>query len=206
MNIEHAAAALGISKRTLQRRIKEGSIKSTRCGRVLTFTRADLGLGDPAPAAELDAAPGQPPAALEPEPEPAPTFDDESGPHLDPTLNSWSTERLEAACKEWRKPSDPSAPLSNQPAEHSSNHPSPHSFQMLAKANAILEFRRFANFSPAPIKSRPGIAFATGRLGPTRHPSSFTPQSGYGISQEQLDAESLTLELHPQFGRNRFSR
>src|SRR5262249_9049489 len=105
----------------------------------------------------------------------------------------------------WRMPADSNGVPTSAPHEHSSTQPSPQSFALLVRANAILEVRRYIG-SPAPIKSAPGQAFSVGMLGPENSPYSYRPQTGYGLTVEDLEAESLTLLQHPQFGRGRYCR
>lgn len=174
------AASLGISVRTLQRRNKQAA----------TATEPEVKAPETAPT-PAQPAPGQP---EEPEP-PAPTPVDD--------LETWSTEALKAGIVEWMRPSDPNAPPSNAPAEHSCTMPSPENFARLTRANAILLKRSFGGFTPAHAP-RSTQAFSVGMLG--TGVSSYTPATGYGLSEQDVAAESLTLKNHPEFARNRYSR
>lgn len=223
MNREQAADALGISLRTLDRRLAEGKIQGTKRGRNLEFTREGLGLPpEPTltPTEPTPAEPTQPydstPAddddddwsllpVLPQEPvEDARAHTPDSEPSIE-SLDSWTTAELQAALPEWRKCSDPLAPASNVPATHSSSMPSPENFARLVRANAILELRSFG-VQPQPKAGKPGRAFSTGMLGPSRHPDSYRPKTGFGLTQQDLEAESLTLRLHPSFAKNRYAR
>lgn len=78
MTKREACALLGISPKTLQRRMSKGVYTFTRTGEghyaELSFTHADLGLTEPAPVPEPTPVLETAPAAPEPTPEPAPTF------------------------------------------------------------------------------------------------------------------------------------
>lgn len=79
MTKKEAAALLGISEKTLQRRVANGVYRCTRTGEgqyaVLSFSHADLGLPEPTPTPVVEAVPEPMPAPLvetveEPKPEP----------------------------------------------------------------------------------------------------------------------------------------
>lgn len=211
MNREDAAKALGVSLRTLERWAKTGKIKATKRGQCLEFSYADLGLPEPAPTEPKPApAPVTPAQPVDdwPEEPTVPVEDTTHTPDAEPSvedLDGWTDEELKEGVKRWRMPSDPNAPPSNVPAAHSSSMPSPENFARLIRANAILEFRSFG-VQPKPRAGKPGQAFSVGMLGPSRHPDSYRPATGYGLTQQDLEAESLTLRLHPEFARNRYTR
>jgi len=194
MNRKEAASLLNISIRTLERRVREGKIKVQRHGRCCEFSFSDLGLPTPEPKAQ--------PTPHAVSAEPAPTI------NAEPTieeLDGWTDEELREGTKRWHLPADVNGIPTSVPHEHSSTQPSPQNFALLIRANAILEVRRFTG-SPNPIKSAPGRAISVGMLGPANSPYSFRPHTGYGLTVEDLEAESLTLLQHPQFGRGRYSR
>jgi Bacterial regulatory protein, Fis family len=71
---QDAARLLGISVRTLQRRMSDGTVKFTKLGTgpfaTVTFTHTDLGLPEPEPATEPTPTPEPPEPAPAPEPQP----------------------------------------------------------------------------------------------------------------------------------------
>lgn len=139
---------LGISLRTLERRMASGEIKFTRSGEgqyaSVDFNPRDLQLAPEHPE------PIPPPAeALTSQPAPTPL----SEPDYLRDLDNWSTEGLRQACVEWRKPADPvHGAITNQPSVSSSTMPSPMNYKRLLRAGAILVKRGCVGVRPVYIR------------------------------------------------------
>jgi hypothetical protein len=192
---------LGISKRTFERRIKAGQYRRSS-GIRAEFSLADLGLSEPSPPEPLPAALPITQAGLEPEPEPVRTPAADGGIAV-ADLDEMSTEELRAALTEWRKPSDPNGCPTNAPSEGSSTMPTALNFARVTRANAILLTRSFTGFTPKHDRY-PRRAFnAPAMLGTGEF--AYRPATGYGVTQEDLDAESNLLKERPNFARNRYS-
>jgi hypothetical protein len=149
-----ACRMLGISLRTLERRMSAGEIKFTRSGdgqyAVVDFDPKTLQAMPPtrteAPPAQ-SAAPPEVALTLQPAIEPL------SEPDYLRDLDNWSTEALNAACVEWRKPADPlQGVATNQPAVSSSTMPSPMNYKRLLRAGSILMKRGLVGARPTYIR------------------------------------------------------
>jgi hypothetical protein len=203
MTKKEACALLGISLRTLERRVKAGTYTRSR-GRRATFTHAGLGLQEPPPEPLAALPVVLPEAQAGLEPEQVRQSESDGGSCL-ADLDDMSTEALQAALIEWRKPSDPTNGVpTNAPAVGSSSMPTPLNFARFTRANAILQARSFTGFTPART-TRPQRAFSvSATLGTGIY--SYRPATGYGLTEDDLTAESLTLKNHPNFARNRYTR
>lgn len=136
MNKKEAATALGISLRSLERRMRSGRVKFTKSesqfGEV-SFTYADLGLLEP----ETRPLAAQLAVVSSPDPPAVDTTAPETS--TDADLENWSSEDLEKGRVQWMKPDRPNGGvLTNAPAYGSSNLPNPKSYAKLIRANAIL--------------------------------------------------------------------
>lgn len=203
---KEACTLLGISLRTLERRIKAGTYQRLP-GRRATFTHAALGLPEPSSEPIEPALPSALPVAqatVEDEAAPVRMPEPDGGPSI-VSLDEMATEDLQAALIEWRKPSDPRNGVpTNAPSLGSSSMPSPLNYARFIRANAILQERRFSGFTPTRT-TRPQRAFnAPSTLGTGVY--AYRPATGYGLTEEDLSAESLTLKNHPNFARNRYTR
>lgn len=158
MNRLEAAKLLGISLRTLQRRMFAGDLKYTRVGGRVEFSRADLGLEQkPEPDRRTaDLGPlavdltGDLPKAL-------PVAPSKVSPRLDCTLeemDQWDIEDLQAAVLIWHRPDNPHGAITNVPAKDSSTMPNPENFQRLTHANHLLFIDEMKN-RPRVISRQP---------------------------------------------------
>lgn len=150
MTFAEACHTLGLSRSTLQRRMRAGIIKFTRTG-VGKFAPVDITLPEAPPPSEapLPEAP-ETPAQLQPEPS-----SQSEQPDYIAELDEWSTEALKAAIIEWRKPADPLHGIpTNTPAVSSSTMPSPINHKRLLRANAILLERCLVGMKPIYIPRR----------------------------------------------------
>src|ERR1700676_907446 len=97
MNKNEAAKALGISLRSLERRMRNGRVKFTKSGdgsfSEVSFTYADLGLPEPQTT----------PLAVDSSPD-LPKGDPIAQPETDSDLEHWASEDLEAGRAQWMKP------------------------------------------------------------------------------------------------------
>jgi len=159
MNKTEAAAALAISLRSLERRMRNGRVHFTKTGdgqySEVSFTRADLGLPEPEPehrTADLG------PLAVDLTGEQAagdPVVPLKLSPRLDcaiEELDFWEVTDLKIARLQWLKPDDLNGSPSNAPAVGSSTMPSPQNYARFVRANDLILKAEAANRPRVPSR------------------------------------------------------
>jgi hypothetical protein len=154
MNKAEAAVALGISLRSLERRMSNGRVRFTRSGEgqyaQVFFDPADLGLSEPEKGSV--AAPQSPDL---------PAVDPVVPPEIAPLpINEYAASVFDASDEELRRrvalgcrPDDPGGRPSNAPCIGSSTMPSPFNFRRANEARSELQKRGFAGCTP--VRTRP---------------------------------------------------
>lgn len=147
MNKAEAAAALGISLRTLERKMSNGRVRYTKAGEgqyaEVFFDPADLGLPLAAPAEPETSHLASPQSPDLPSVEPV------VPPEITPLpINEYAANVFEASDDELRRrealgcrPDNPTGIPSNAPAIGSSTMPSPYNFKRANEARAELQKR-----------------------------------------------------------------
>jgi hypothetical protein len=165
LELRDVAVILDCSLRQVQRLLASGELCGSVAGRRRIVKREDLtafmqkreALHPAETAQQTENLPQAAPVSSSgpgPEDTPEPCASSEE---VDPNdIETWATERLEAARLIWMKPDRPGGPITNQPAVGSGTQPSPENFAKLIRANAILLARRFSNMasSATPHPSR----------------------------------------------------
>lgn len=148
---------LGISLRTLERRMSAGEIKFKRSGEgqyaTVEFDPNDLQLAAPEQVEAMPVPQSDVPVEAVAPPEDVPAEMPEA--EFLASLKLWSGEELEAMRQEWLKPACPGGPVTNEPHDTSSNMPSPKNYARVLAVNSILQKRYLIGRKPIYLKREP---------------------------------------------------